>query len=363
MAAARLALQLQETHLQKQLEAISKSPTTLFIPRSPSGINISGEMASNSPPQSRHTSGPPSRHTSPPQTPLPPLPPTPTDSARSYPRRTPSTKNSRRLSATYEDPRTEDPNLRAETRYMEFPERVGGQYESGESETSPPYGVQTPPQDVPTDQYGRPLPRKSSQQNFRRNDYAYPHLAPEKSGSTHLYEGYDPPNANFSGGEEGNNSDYEDRDISFATPARQYDADLTSWAPADNAVPLVASSIANLPDWSSLGDGGLTSFPNRAIQRDIDYTLRKLLNVQVFEQCVFNSFYIAPCWQLIKHVSVLSDPLGRYRFRDFLVSEGASTAELDMWFDVMYHEHLIEQLRSSAEAIQGTPYLGQKDLY
>lgn len=47
------------------------------------------------------------------------------------------------------------------------------------------------------------------------------------------------------------------------------------------------------------------------------------------------------------------DPLGRHRFRDFLVTEGASTAELDMWFDVMYHEHLLEQIRSSAEAMQG----------
>lgn len=107
-----------------------------------------------------------------------------------------------------------------------------------------------PPQDAPTDQYGRPVSRRPSQQDVRLAD------------------------------DLGNASEYED--VTFAEQARE--TDLASWAPAQNPVSSISSSSANLPNWSQLEDGGLTSLPNRAIQRDIDYTLRKLLNVQVFEQ-------------------------------------------------------------------------------
>lgn len=50
---------------------------------------------------------------------------------------------------------------------------------------------------------------------------------------------------------------------------------------------------------------------------------------------------------------VLEDPLGRYRFRDYLVHAGASTAELDLWLDLQNHAAMYQQLQSNADAIHG----------
>ena len=50
---------------------------------------------------------------------------------------------------------------------------------------------------------------------------------------------------------------------------------------------------------------------------------------------------------------VLNDPIARQRFRDFLVSSGARTAELDLWIDLNYQSRLIEKLRKHVEAVNG----------
>ena len=42
---------------------------------------------------------------------------------------------------------------------------------------------------------------------------------------------------------------------------------------------------ANLPDWSEVGQGGPTSLPIHQIQRDLDFSMRRLLTIQVFEEC------------------------------------------------------------------------------
>ncbi|KAF8323019.1 hypothetical protein DL93DRAFT_2070437 [Clavulina sp. PMI_390] len=94
---------------------------------------------------------------------------------------------------------------------------------------------------------------------------------------------------------------------------------------------------ANLPDWSEIERGGPTSLPIYQIQRDLDFSMRKLVNIQVFEQ-------------------LLEDPLGRHRFRDYLVSCGAQTAELDMWLDLQNHAKLYQQFQANADAIYG-PFL------
>jgi hypothetical protein len=56
--------------------------------------------------------------------------------------------------------------------------------------------------------------------------------------------------------------------------------------------------------------------------------------------------------RLVFHI-VLEDPLGRYRFRDYLVSVGAATAELDMWLDLQRHAALYQALQANAEALHG----------
>jgi hypothetical protein len=50
---------------------------------------------------------------------------------------------------------------------------------------------------------------------------------------------------------------------------------------------------------------------------------------------------------------VLENPLGRHRFRDYLVSIGASTAELDLWLDLQHHAALYQSVLTNAEALHG----------
>jgi hypothetical protein len=118
---------------------------------------------------------------------------------------------------------------------------------------------------------------------------------------------------------------------------------------------------ANLPDWSEIEGGGPTSLPIHQIQRDLDFSMRRLLTIQVFEECeqflgevyfVGRADYVWFFWDI-----VLEDPLGRHRFRDYLVGVGASTAELDMWLDLQNHVTLYQSLQSNAEALHGSHIL------
>lgn len=118
---------------------------------------------------------------------------------------------------------------------------------------------------------------------------------------------------------------------------------------------------ANLPDWSEIERGGPTSLPIHQIQRDLDFSMRRLLTIQVFEECepVSREAYFRRLQraQLIIRNIVLEDPLGRHRFRDYLVSVGASTAELDMWLDLQNHVAVYQSLQSNAEALHGSDIL------
>ncbi|KAJ7591249.1 hypothetical protein C8J56DRAFT_887639 [Mycena floridula] len=80
------------------------------------------------------------------------------------------------------------------------------------------------------------------------------------------------------------------------------------------------------------------ALPNPLVQRDVDFTLRALINIDTFSQLV-------------------NDPLGRQRFREFLPAEG-DTAELDFWTrDTHHYSQSVEQVRLNGEAFQVQPKL------
>ncbi|TDL16881.1 hypothetical protein BD410DRAFT_590344 [Rickenella mellea] len=129
---------------------------------------------------------------------------------------------------------------------------------------------------------------------------------------------------------------------------------LGNWAPA-NQIPS-PTNLPHLPDWplippqsSALSNGHVggvgsasatshgsstrfTSLPNSIVQRDIDYTMRRLINEKVFADLVM-------------------DPLGRHRFREYLLAEG-DTSELDLWFDSYNYTRLIEDVKMNGEAFR-----------
>ncbi|KAF9513070.1 hypothetical protein BS47DRAFT_1485914 [Hydnum rufescens UP504] len=115
-------------------------------------------------------------------------------------------------------------------------------------------------------------------------------------------------------------------------PAARH-ADLATWASElDQDILAPTSDTHNLPDWNEIEKGGPTAVPHRQIQRDMDYSLRRLFNLQVFEQ-------------------LLSDPLAQRRFRNYLLSVDESAGELDMWQDLSSHARLLEELYAHSEAL------------
>ncbi|KAF7335403.1 hypothetical protein MVEN_02193000 [Mycena venus] len=70
------------------------------------------------------------------------------------------------------------------------------------------------------------------------------------------------------------------------------------------------------------------------VQRDVDFAVRALVSPEMF-------------------ADMLSDPLARHRFREFLVSDGnTGTAELDFWTDAQFLAQSIEQLRANGLAFR-----------
>ncbi|KAF7299610.1 hypothetical protein HMN09_00966400 [Mycena chlorophos] len=79
---------------------------------------------------------------------------------------------------------------------------------------------------------------------------------------------------------------------------------------------------------------GLSALPNELVQRDIDYTLRALMNPQMFAR-------------------MLGDPLARQRFREFLLQTGGRGAkDLDFWTDARYLQQSMDQLRAAGLAFR-----------
>ena len=95
------------------------------------------------------------------------------------------------------------------------------------------------------------------------------------------------------------------------------------------------SGSSNLPDLDRSSSGSPTSYPigPSAIQRDLDHSLRALLNLDVFTE-------------------MLRDNLGRHRFRIYLRTVGRE-ALLDMWWDADVFQQLVKMVKSGALAMNG----------
>ncbi|KAG0150047.1 hypothetical protein CROQUDRAFT_652713 [Cronartium quercuum f. sp. fusiforme G11] len=112
---------------------------------------------------------------------------------------------------------------------------------------------------------------------------------------------------------------------------------LSNWAPAP-VPPLSAPppSAKHLPDWAELEEepGMQTSLPISQISRDLDYSMRRLLNESVFEE-------------------LLDDALGRHRFRAWLVKNetSESVAKLDMWLDTRSYGRIINAVKKGSMGI------------
>ncbi|KAJ7727615.1 hypothetical protein B0H16DRAFT_1331502 [Mycena metata] len=76
----------------------------------------------------------------------------------------------------------------------------------------------------------------------------------------------------------------------------------------------------------------MSSVPMDAVQRDVDYTMRALMSPETL-------------------AAMLSDPLARQRFREFL-SVDSSTAELDCYTDAQFLAHSIDQIRANGQAFR-----------
>ncbi|KAJ6578148.1 hypothetical protein B0H19DRAFT_912610, partial [Mycena capillaripes] len=74
------------------------------------------------------------------------------------------------------------------------------------------------------------------------------------------------------------------------------------------------------------------SMPTDMVLRDVDFMMRALVSPEMFAR-------------------MLTDPLARQRFREFLAVEG-STAELDFWTDAQFLAQSMEQLRSNGLAFR-----------
>ncbi|KAF7971769.1 hypothetical protein HWV62_19947 [Athelia sp. TMB] len=87
------------------------------------------------------------------------------------------------------------------------------------------------------------------------------------------------------------------------------------------------STLPHLPDWNPKGNGR-SALPNSHIQRNMDYSMRKLMNENVFKD-------------------LMMDPLGRHRFREFM----EDPAELDLWTDTFQAARFVQDWKTNAEAL------------
>ncbi|CAO1634918.1 unnamed protein product [Sympodiomycopsis kandeliae] len=118
---------------------------------------------------------------------------------------------------------------------------------------------------------------------------------------------------------------------SLYRPIAGKNSDLSDWAPDAQGVYNDPNIIENLPNWNTMKPGDSTSKPITKIERDMDWSMRRLLSENVFQQ-------------------LLDDPLGRHRFRAFLQSEG-SEGVLDFYFDLSQYQEQSNNLKQTTEAL------------
>lgn len=119
---------------------------------------------------------------------------------------------------------------------------------------------------------------------------------------------------------------------SFYRPAAGAKSNLSDWAPKADPV-MQETAIDNLPNWNDIKPGDPTSKPITRVEKEMDWSFRRLISENVFKQ-------------------LLDDPLGRHRFRTFLDSEEETGAEmLDFYFDLNQYERQAQHLKETTEAL------------
>ncbi|KAK0520910.1 hypothetical protein OC834_006859, partial [Tilletia horrida] len=111
--------------------------------------------------------------------------------------------------------------------------------------------------------------------------------------------------------------------------------DLDDWTPPARTLETVKPDhglIPNLPDWTSMRNEDPTSYPTHDVQRDVEYSITRLISPAVFKQ-------------------FLEDRLGRHRFREYMNTHETSTKELDFVLDIDEHIRTIKNLRKGSEAL------------
>lgn len=112
-------------------------------------------------------------------------------------------------------------------------------------------------------------------------------------------------------------------------------SNLADWAPEQAPVSSGPSyGIANLPEWNTLRPNDPTANPITLVQRDMDWSLRRLLSEKVFEE-------------------LMGDALGRHRFREYLSHNEGTENKLDMWFDMYNYQKMVDQIRKGSQALHG----------
>ncbi|KAE8226306.1 hypothetical protein CF319_g1088 [Tilletia indica] len=99
--------------------------------------------------------------------------------------------------------------------------------------------------------------------------------------------------------------------------------------------------ITNLPDWASLRGNEPTAHPVSRVQREVEFSILRLVSPAVFEK-------------------LLSDPLGRHRFREYLNTSEEGTKELDFVLDLGEHMRAIANLKQGSEALHHV-YVGDAE--
>ncbi|KAM0746620.1 hypothetical protein T439DRAFT_384030 [Meredithblackwellia eburnea MCA 4105] len=106
-----------------------------------------------------------------------------------------------------------------------------------------------------------------------------------------------------------------------------------SVAPFADAESLRGGNLGHLPTVEQTRvNGGVTAFPHSVVMRDIEYSVLKLLSEKVFEE-------------------FMNDPLGRFRFREFLESTSEGTSTFDSWLDIRAFKRQTEELHIGSVAL------------
>lgn len=111
------------------------------------------------------------------------------------------------------------------------------------------------------------------------------------------------------------------------------------------------STLPHLPDWNPNGGAngaGRSALPNSHIQRNMDYTLRKLMNEGVFKDLMMDPLG-RHRYDPFSYVYYFSIDWCLFRFREFM----EESSELDLWTDTFQAIRFVQEWKANAEALHG----------